>query len=94
MKLPPLFSLEIVILESTVFDYNTQLSRFEEVTTNAIDYCIRSLQNISQIHVHVMEKLKWNTTPSIAAVQLKETLVQELRSRVQVPSRPCNFSIF
>lgn len=86
MELPPLFYLEIVILESTVFDYSTQISRFEEVMTNAIDYCIKSLQDIPQIHVFVMEKLKWSKKPNIAAVQLDEALVQELRLRVQVPS--------
>lgn len=84
IKLPPLFALEIIILDFTVFDYNTDIPKFEEVTTNAIDYCLNSLQNIPQLHVSVMEKLKWKKIPNIAAVQLDEDLVKELKSKVQV----------
>ena len=84
IKLPPLFALEMRILDNTVFDYDTDIPKFEEVTTNAIDYCIQSLQNIPQLHTFVMEKLDWKKIPNIAAVRLSEPLVQELRAKVQV----------
>lgn len=84
IKLPPLFALEIVILDNIVFDYNTSIPKFEEVTTNAIDYCIKSLQNIPQLHTLIMEKLKWNKILNITTVQLHEALVNTLKSKVQV----------
>lgn len=84
VKKPPLFSLEIIIVDNKSFDYSTRISRFEEVTNNAIDHCINSLQEIPQIHIFVMDKLKWSTRPNIAAVALDEPLVQELKLKVQV----------
>lgn len=84
VKKPPLFSLEVIIVENKSFDYSTRISRFEEVTNNAIDHCINSLQEIPQIHIFVMDKLKWSSRPNIAAVALDEPLVQELKHKVQV----------
>lgn len=84
IKKPPLFSLEVIIVDNKSFDYNTQISKFVEVTTNAIDHCINSLQEIPQIHIFVMDRLKWSTRPNIAAVALDEPLVQKLRFRVEV----------
>lgn len=84
IKLPPLFALEIIIINNSIFDYDTNISKFEEVTTSVIDYCLKSLQDIPQLHVLVMDKLKWNKAPNIAVVQLDESLVKELKSKLQV----------
>jgi len=84
VRKPPLFSLELIIVDNKSFDYSTQISRFEEVTNGAIDHCINSLQEIPQIHTFVMDKLKWSTHPNIAAVALDEPLVQKLKLKVQV----------
>jgi len=84
VKKPPLFSLEVMIVDNQNFEYNSRISKFEEVTNNAIDHCINSLQEIPQIHVFVMDKLKWSTRPNIAAVALNESLVQTLQIKVKV----------
>ena len=94
IKKPPLFSLEVAIIDNKCFEYTTQISKFEEVITNAIDHCINSLQEIKQIHIYVLDKLKWHYFPNIAAVGLDEPLVQKLRSRVQVSIFMCLFHIY
>ncbi|XP_073388043.1 uncharacterized protein [Physcomitrium patens] len=80
---PPLFSLEIVMLENTLFDYNTHIPSIEQVITNCIEHCINSLKSIPQVHFFVMSKLKWTQTLHIATIKLKESLVQALITRVQ-----------
>lgn len=84
IKKPPLFALEVVIAEGSLFEYNTVIRRFEEVTTKAIDHCLTVLQTIPQVEAFVMDKLKWSKIPNIGAVQLNEPLVGKLKSRVQV----------
>ena len=84
IRKPPLFALEVVTAENAVFDYNTVISRFEEVTKKAIDHCITVLQNIPQVEASIMDKLKWSKIPMVGAVQLNEPLVEKLKSRVEV----------
>ena len=84
IKKPPLFVLEVTAIDNNHFEYTTRISKFSEVTTNAIDHCINSLQEIPQIHVYVLDRLKWHYFPNIAAVTLDEPLVQKLKSRVEV----------
>lgn len=84
IKKQPLFSLELTIEQNHKIGYNTQVSHFEDVVTKAIDNCIIALQEIPQIHVFVMDRLKWSTHPNIAAVALDEPLVQNLKLRVKV----------
>nr|PNR26425.1 hypothetical protein PHYPA_031000 [Physcomitrium patens] len=84
---PPLFSLEIVMLENTLFDYNTHIPSIEQVITNCIEHCINSLKSIPQVHFFVMSKLKWTQTLHIATIKLKESLVQALITRVQKAAR-------
>jgi hypothetical protein len=84
IRKPPLFALEVVTAENAVFDYNTVISRFEEVTKKAIDHCITVLQNIPQVEASIMDKLKWSKIPLVGAVQLNEPLVEKLKSRVEV----------
>lgn len=84
IRKPPLFALEVVTAENAVFDYNTVISRFEEVTKKAIDHCVTVLQNIPQVEASIMDKLKWSKIPLVGAVQLNEPLVEKLKSRVEV----------
>jgi hypothetical protein len=84
IKKPPLFALEIVILEEGIFDYSTPLKNFEAVVCKAFDNAIICTQTIQQIEPSVMEKLMWSGVPNIYSVNQCEERIVALKNRIQV----------
>lgn len=64
VKKPPLFALEIVTAEGGIFEYNTQLKNFEEVTVRSLEFAVKCLQTIPQIEASIMENQFWSKVPN------------------------------
>ncbi|BBN11637.1 hypothetical protein Mp_5g13570 [Marchantia polymorpha subsp. ruderalis] len=87
VKKPPLFALEIVTAEGGIFEYNTQLKNFEEVTVRSLEFAVKCLQTIPQIEASIMENQFWSKVPNLSTPMLEEPLIIALKSRVQVAIR-------
>jgi hypothetical protein len=83
-KKPPLFSLEVVTAEGGVFEYNTQVKNFEEVTVRVLDHALKLLLSIPQLEPSIMESQFWSKIPNLSTPQVKEPDIQAVRLRITV----------
>ncbi|CAM6094963.1 unnamed protein product [Calypogeia fissa] len=82
VKKPPLFALEVVTAEGGVFEYNTQIKNFEEVTIRMLEHALKLLQSIPQLEPSIMENQFWSKIPNLSTPQVKEPEIQGVKDRL------------
>lgn len=87
-----LFTVDL-ILKDGVVQYTTSPAMFHSVPLALFDKALASLQDISQLEVHVMEHLFWAGNESkLVSVQREEahvaTIYQQLSLRLQMATKP------
>lgn len=86
LRRPAFYSIDMVLYgtgDETVFKYSTDIKMLALTPIVVLEKSLKSLTEYTSIDRLIMDRLFWSKTPLLAAVEVNEAWVTELKSKLQ-----------
>lgn len=86
LRRPAFYSIDMVLYgtgDETVFKYSTDIKMLALTPIVVLEKSLKSLTEYTSIDRLIMDRLFWSKTPLLAAVQVNEPWVTELKTKLQ-----------